>query len=146
MKKILWLIIVMVSMLLQSIVVAEASDVYVDMQRIRTIESSGNPRAYNVSSQARGLYQITPIVVKEWNNYHPRDKHTVEQLFSSSINSKIAHWYMNHRIPQMLRYYGVEDTVDNRLVCYNAGVSYVVGNGKVLPSETVGYIRKYHNQ
>ena len=145
MKKTLWLITVMVSMLLQFIVVAEASDVYVDMQRIRIIESSGNPRAYNVSSQARGLYQITPIVLTEWNNYHSHDKHTIAQLFSSVVNSKIAHWYMNYRIPQMLHYYEVEDTVNHRLVSYNAGVSYVV-HSKALPDETVQYIRKYHNQ
>ena len=146
MNKLLLLITVIVSMLLQFIVVAEASDVYVNMQRIRMIESSGNPRAYNVASQARGLYQITPIVLTEWNNYHPRDTHTVDQLFSSVVNSKIAHWYMNYRIPQMLRYYKVEDTVNNRLISYNAGIAYVVGNGRVLPSETVGYIRKYHNK
>lgn len=124
---------------------AYADDVYVDMQKIRMIESSGNPRAYNVSSQARGLYQITPIVLTEWNNYHPHEQYTVEQLFSSSINSSIAHWYMNYRIPQMLHYYKVEDTVTNRLIAYNAGISYVVGNGKVLPSETVQYIAKYNN-
>ena len=145
MKKILLLITVMVSMLLQFIVVAEAKDVYVDMKRIRIIESSGNPRAYNVSSQARGLYQITPIVLTEWNNYHSHDKHTIAQLFSSVVNSKIAHWYMNYRIPQMLHYYEVEDTVNHRLVSYNAGVSYVV-HSKALPDETVQYIRKYHNQ
>ena len=144
MKKILLLITVMVSMLLQFIVVAEAKDVYVDMQRIRMIESSGNPRAYNVASQARGLYQITPIVLTEWNNYHSHDKHTIAQLFSSVVNSKIAHWYMNYRIPQMLRCYGVEDTVEHRLIAYNAGVSYVV-HFKVLPRETVGYIGKYNN-
>ena len=124
---------------------AYADDVYVDMQKIRMIESSGNPRAYNVSSQARGLYQITPIVLTKYNNYHPHDTHTLEQLFSSRVNSKIAHWYMNKRIPQMLHYYNVEDTVNNRLISYNAGISYVVGNGKVLPSETVQYIAKYNN-
>ena len=138
-------LVVIVSLLLMS-TVAQASEVYIDMQKIRMIESSGNPRAYNKYSHARGLYQITPIVLTEWNNFHPSDKHTLEQLFSSRINSKIAHWYMNHRIPQMLKYYGIEDTVENRLISYNAGISYVVGNGKVLPSETVNYIRKYHNQ
>ena len=138
-------LVVIVSLLLMS-TVAQASEVYIDMQKIRMIESSGNPRAYNKYSHARGLYQITPIVLQEWNNFHPTQQYTLEQLFSSRINSTIAHWYMNYRIPQMLKYYGVEDTVENRLISYNAGISYVVGNGKVLPSETVQYIRKYHNQ
>jgi len=145
MKKSLTLAMMVVSMLLLVSVVAEASDVYVDMHRIRMIESSGNPRAYNTVSHARGLYQITPIVLVEWNNYHPYDTHTAWQLFGSRVNSKIAHWYMNYRIPQMMRYYRVEDTVDSRLVAYNAGISYVV-HSKELPSETVGYIRKYHNK
>ena len=123
---------------------AYADDVYVDMHKIRMIESSGNPRAYNVSSQARGLYQVTPIVLVEWNTYHPHAQYTVEQLFSSSINSSIAHWYMNYRIPQMIHHYGKQDTVHNRLVAYNAGISYVV-HSKVLPSETIQYIAKYNN-
>ena len=131
-------------MLLLLCSVASADDVYVDMQKIKMIESSGNPRAYNEASHARGLYQITPVVLTEWNNYHPHAQYTVDQLFSSSINSEIAHWYMNYRIPQMLRYYGCEDTVENRLISYNAGISYVVGNGKVLPRETVQYIEKYN--
>jgi len=123
---------------------AQASDVHVDMQKIKMIESSGNPRAYNVHSQARGLYQITPIVLEEWNNFHPGDQYTEEDLFSSRVNSTIAHWYMNYRIPQMLKYYGIQDTVTNRLIAYNAGIAYVVGNGKVLPRETVHYIEKYN--
>lgn len=128
-------------MLFSSLV--HADDVYIDMQKIRMIESSGNPRAYNASSHARGLYQITPIVLREWNNYHPREQYTLDQLFSSTINSNIAHWYMNYRIPQMLKHYRCKDTVENRLICYNAGISYVV-LGKALPAETVQYIDKYN--
>ena len=131
-------------LLIMQCTLAYADDVYVDMQKIRMIESSGDPRAYNSTSHARGLYQITPIVLEEWNNYHPKTRYALDQLFISSINSEIAHWYMNYRIPQMLHYYKVEDTVTNRLIAYNAGISYVVGNGKVLPSETVQYIAKYN--
>ena len=47
----------------------------VDMDNIYRIESSHNPKAYNSGSKAKGLGQITPIVLKEWNNYHPNDKH-----------------------------------------------------------------------
>ena len=133
---------VLVVMLLFS-PLAEA-EVTIDMQRIRMIESSGNPRAHNLRTDARGLYQITPICLQEWNNFHPNRQYTSEQLFSSRINSEIAHWYMNYRIPQMLRYYGKPDTIENRLICYNAGIAYVVRNMN-LPRETRDYIKKYHS-
>ena len=62
-------------------------------------------------------------------------------------NLDIAHWYMNTRIPQMLRYYGMPDTVDNHLIAYNFGIGnlirYTTKDIK-LPKETRNYIRKYH--
>jgi len=114
----------------------------IDMDRIQSIESSGDPNAFNQKSKARGLYQITPIVVEEWNNYHPKEKHTVDDLFDPKTNYKMANWYMNDRIPQMLRAYGKEDNLNNRLVSYNAGISYVK-DSRPLPQETKDYIRKY---
>ena len=120
------------------------ADTYIDMHKIRMMESSGDPRAYNKVSHARGLYQITPIVLKEWNNFQPNEQYELEDLFSSKINSMIAHWYMNYRIPQMLRYYKKADSVTNRLISYNAGIDYVVSNLE-LPEETVEYIRRYNN-
>lgn len=115
--------------------------VEIDMTQIMMIESSGNPLAFNSGSEARGLFQITPICLKEWNNFHPSEKHTKDELFNPIINKKIACWYVK-RIKQMLRYYKKEETVDNILTCYNAGVSYVVHN-KALPTETKAYIAKY---
>ena len=120
------------------------ADTYVDMQKIKMMESSGNPRAYNEYSHARGLYQITPIVLEEWNNFHSREKYELDDLFKSKVNTMIAHWYMNYRIPQMLRYYGKPNTVRNRLISYNAGIDYVVRSLK-LPEETIEYIRRYNN-
>jgi len=84
-------------------------------------------------------------VLEEWNNYHPNKTYVLDELYIASVNKEIAYWYMNVRIPQMLRYYGIEDTVENRLISYNAGVSYVFP-GKKLPNETVGYLKKYHKQ
>ena len=122
--------------------VAQA-EVCIDLERVKMIESSGNPRAHNTYSHARGLYQVTPICLRDWNNYHPNDIHTEKELFNSVVNTKIADWYINTRIPQMLQHYGIEDTVNNRLIAYNAGVGCLIG-GRSLPSETVEYIRKYH--
>lgn len=114
----------------------------IDLKIIAQIESSGNPLAHNVRSGARGLHQITKICLEEWNNYHPRQRRVVSDLFDAKINTKIASWYINERIPQMLRHYKKADTTENRLIAYNAGISYVV-SGKKLPTETVNYIKKY---
>jgi len=39
----------------------------IDMDAIATIESSNNPKAFNEQSGARGLYQITPLCLKHYN-------------------------------------------------------------------------------
>jgi hypothetical protein len=122
---------------------AEAASSEVDMNKIYSIESSNNPQAHNKSSNAKGLGQITPIVLKEWNNFHPKDKHSDADLFNADTNKKIASWYMNKRIPQMLKAKKLKDTPENRLVAYNAGISKV---GKILPRETQQYLKKYKQQ
>jgi len=115
----------------------------VDMSIIAQIESSSNPMAisYKGAKYGRGLCQISEVCLKEYNEYTFCPDYTVEELFIAKVNLKIADWYMNKRIPSMLRYYGVEDTVDNRLWAYNAGIGRVV-NG-VMPEETKRYIEKY---
>lgn len=121
---------------------AEAST-DVDMNKIYSIESSDNPKAHNKSSNAKGLGQITPIVLKEWNNFHPKESHTDNDLFNPEVNKKISSWYMNKRIPQMLKAKKLADTIENRLVAYNAGIGRV---GKILPKETADYIKKYNKK
>jgi soluble lytic murein transglycosylase-like protein len=111
------------------------------MAAIKQIESSGNPLAFNKGSGARGLYQITPICLKEWNNFHKDDRHSLEDLFIPAVNRKIAVWYLAVRLPQMLRHYGKEVIIDNILWGYNAGIGYVVKN--IKPTETRDYIKKY---
>ena len=115
----------------------------IDMTKISQIESSNNPEAYNAKSQARGKNQITPIVLKEWNNYHKSEQHGVKDLFNEEINDKIANWYMNKRIPQMLKAKKIKDTVENRLIAYNYGIGNI---GKPLPLETRNYLKKYRGE
>lgn len=121
---------------------AQTPSVEVDMNRIYAIESSNNPRAHNKRTNARGLGQITPIVVDEWNNFNPDTPITTDSLWNAGLNQQVASWYMNDRIPKMLRAYGIPDTIDNRLAAYNAGIGIVKAN-RGLPSETQNYIRKY---
>jgi soluble lytic murein transglycosylase-like protein len=115
---------------------------YININRIITIESHGNDKAYNKGSGARGLCQITPICLKEWNNFHKSEQYTLNDLWNAEINKKIAIWYLEVRIPQMLRHFGIEVNTRNILICYNAGIDYLVRNRK-LKQETVDYIKKY---
>ena len=108
---------------------------------IIAIESSGNPLAYNQSSGARGLCQITPIVLLEFNKFN-RTAYELEDLFHPDTNKMIAEWYLYKRIPQMLEHFNKPVTERNVLICYNAGIRYVAHDLKI-PSETERYIEKY---
>lgn len=121
---------------------AQANAEEIDLKAIAQIESSGNPWAHNKADDSRGLYQITPICLKEYNNFHPKAAFSMDDLWNTSISSVIADWYLNKRIPQMLRAYKKPVTVENIIVAYNSGISYVVKN-KPLPQITKNYLKKY---
>ena len=121
---------------------------YVNLSKIKMIESSGNPNAYNEKTEAIGLYQITPVCLKEWNNYHPKEHYTKNDLYNPEINEKIAKWYLNIRIPEMLKYYGYKITVENIIICYDWGIGNFIKwkkGKKKLPEETKNYLREYGN-
>lgn len=115
----------------------------VDYKKIIWLESRGNPLAKS-NYNARGLMQITPIVLKEYNSFHSTDYH-IKKLYEPIFNVKVGRWYLEKRIPQMLRYYKKPVSIRNILICYNAGISYVV-SGKNIPSETKAYIQNYNNR
>ena len=112
----------------------------INLNKIKQIESHGNPLAYNKSSGARGLYQITQICLDEYNNYNNKSYNS-NDLFIPSINEAIASWYLEKRIPQMLKYYNLEVTVENILWAYNGGIGKVRKN--IMDKETENYIEKY---
>ena len=141
----------------------------VNMDIIAIIESNNNPNAYNKKSGAIGLYQITPIVYEDWKNHnyiyefegktedgkkviiHFRpDYFSLRYLFVPEFNKEVADWYMQKRIPQLLRYYKIPDTITNRLIAYNWGIGnlkkwYFSKNPKfTLPQETHDYLIKYY--
>lgn len=115
----------------------------VDMDAVSRIESSGNAKAFNKTSKARGLFQITPIVLEDFNKaVWNREDITEDELFDRDVNTMIATWYMKVRIPQLLKHFGEEASVRNVLVSWNAGIKYVV-EGRDLPDETSNFIQKY---
>lgn len=75
----------------------------------------------DLNGQARGLMQITPVVLTEYNNYHHHSNITSNDLFSSTTNKIVGSWYLNKRIPSLLRHYHKIVNVRNVLICYNAG-------------------------
>lgn len=120
------------------------SSVYADkvsVKKVIWLESKGNPLARSRFG-ARGLMQVTPIVLKEYNRYH-KTEHKVKKLYNPLFNVKVGKWYLHKRIPQMLKYYKKEVSVRNILIAYNAGISYVRWD-KRLPSQTRAYIRRYN--
>jgi len=114
----------------------------INLSKIAYIESRNNPLAYNKHSGARGIYQITPICLKDYNNYH-KVKYNLDDLFIPKINRIIASWYLEIRIPQMLKHYKKEVNIDNILWAYNAGIGKVIK--EIKPEETKNYIIKYYN-
>ena len=113
----------------------------VNVNAVTYIESKNNPQAYAIKENARGLGQIRPIVLQEYNKYN---KTTVRpcDLFLGAINLKICDWYLNKRIPAMLRAYRLADTIENRLICYNAGIGKL--RSGAIPSRTIAYIKEYN--
>jgi soluble lytic murein transglycosylase-like protein len=114
----------------------------IDMQKIAKIESSGNPLAIGKGGDI-GLYQITPVLLKDYNNFHSI-KYSRLQLFNATINTQIAQWYFEIRIPQLLRHFKIPVTQRNILICYNSGINTLVKNKK-LPEITRKYLIKYNN-
>lgn len=109
------------------------------------IESDGNPKAYKNSTGASGLMGITPIVVKEWNEFHPNEKYSINDLFDAKINKKIGAWYLNERIiNRYLPNYGLEITTEHVGSAWNWGIGKLkrfgsidnVEKRKKLPGET----------
>lgn len=112
-----------------------------DFVKLARIESSMNPEAYNKKTKATGLFQITPVVVKEYNERF-KTSLTLENMKSITISTRVAIWYADHRIPQILRYYKRPVTTQTILWCWNAGIGkYLKG---IMPEETREFINKYN--
>ena len=122
----------------------------VDMSKIFLIESNNNPLAVNKSG-ARGLGQVmegtwnecVKAMGKDWD-YHTDWEDPVK-------NAAVSAYYMNTKIPKMLKYYEIPDIIDPRLAAYNWGIGHLKSCYKEyntervnhIPIETKGYIRKY---
>jgi len=115
----------------------------INMRRIAEIESGNNPKAENPRTGARGLCQIMKSTWEEMTRKMGVDW-PWEEAFNEEANKEVADYYMNTEIPRLLRHFGIEDTIENRLVAYNWGVGNLHKLGlEKAPQETLDYIEKY---
>ena len=101
--------------------------VKVDLIRLAAIESSINPTAISKTGDY-GLLQINPSALEGYNNAF-NSSLTPEDLLSPEINIQVGDWYINKRIPQLLKAEGLPDNVANRLAAYNQGARGLATNG-----------------
>ena len=142
--KFIVLLVVLVLGLCLMIDVISASEI-VNMKKIKMIESTNNPNAFNLRTNAIGLYQITPVVVADYND-HFKTKLKIHELYDPELNEAVAYWYMNSRIPTFLKYYHIKDTVENRLIAWHDGIGNLrkyLKKERTLGKEMQGFLRKY---
>lgn len=139
-KRLLWITgLITLFIVMASCAVCHASE-RINTGLIAQIESGGHPDAYNRHSKAVGLCQITPIVLKEYNNRYGL-WYKQEHLYNTDFNFIVADWYINKRIPFIFKHLWIDDNIKNRLWAYNAGVGKVKRG--IMPQETKEYIEKY---
>lgn len=115
----------------------------IDMQAICQIESGCRTDAVGSAGDI-GAYQITPILLEDFNNFSALTngpQYDMEDMFDGGNNFEVAHWYITERIPFLLKTLYQPVTRRNILICYNAGIRAVVRNK--IPRTTMRYLRKY---
>lgn len=112
----------------------------VDLSAIAQIESSGNPSAIGDHGKSQGLYQISQPVVSDYNQAH-NTSYSIQDCLRQTISQKIASWYLNERIPSLLKHFKQPVTTETVIQAYNCGINCVVKGH--LPTITKNYLKKY---
>ena len=129
----------------------ETSDgIQIDMDRIIAIESSGNPLAVS-SAGCRGLCQIAEGTWIECTRRMGVTWTWDEDAWQPGENRAVGRYYINTRIPEMLRHYGIDDNHATRIGAYNWGIGNLRrawerhGHDWLAhaPKETQDYVIKY---
>ncbi len=119
----------------------------VNLEALSSIESSGNPRAFNSRTNCFGLFQISIVCLQDYNSRN-KTAYTTEDLFDPEVNRRIAAWYLDwlrHALPR----FGVPADLKNILAAYNWGIGNVArwhkagADPQLLPRETARYVQKY---
>lgn len=116
---------------------------YIDMHALAVVESSNNPAAYNKKSKASGLYQITPICLKDYNRTHTKGaRFVMKDMFVPEKAEVVARWYLAERLTNMIGWMGLPVTTQRILWAWNAGIRRMAEG--VMPSETREFINRYN--
>jgi len=123
---------------------AEAASPRIDLSIIATIESGANPCAYNAREQAYGMYQIREGALADYNTAGPGRARplVLSDMYDSLISEVVARWYFDVAIPRYLKYFKIKDTLENRIIAWNAGIG-TLASGRPVPPITRAYIRVY---
>lgn len=132
--------IIIITIILFPLCTAYAQHDEINMHTLMIIESSGNPYAVS-NANAYGLFQIRKIALDDYNQFH-KEKYSIDDLFNSAINKKIADWMITVRIPQLLRHYGIEPSKESILQSYNLGTYAYAVNGKRNDNYVTKYLKK----
>lgn len=124
--------------------------IQIDMDRIIAIESSGNPLAVS-SAGCRGLCQIAEGTWIECTRRMGVTWTWDEDAWQPGENRAVGNYYINTRIPEMLRHYGIDDNHATRIGAYNWGIGNLRrawerhGHDWLAhaPKETQDYVIKY---
>ena len=112
----------------------------VSLDALAMIESSNNPRAINRDEGSYGLFQISPIALKDFNE-QVGSKLTMDDMMREEKNAHVAIWLLEVRIPELLAFYKKPLTVKNQIISFNCGISCL--DRKELPKTTKDYLAKY---
>ena len=127
----------------------EPNPAQVDIGAMAQVESGDDPNAVGPCGE-HGCCQIMQATWDECVDRLGRTDWIWEtRSFDQYANKTVAGYYVNVRIPQMLRYYGVPDTLEVRLASYNWGIGKVRrlwrkdGTLDNLPQSVKKYIERY---
>ncbi len=122
----------------------------ISMDKIYSIESSNNPNAVNPSG-AKGYGQLMKKTWEDCVKEMGKNWNYDTDWMNKEKNKSVSEYYMNTKIPKMLKHYGIPDEIDTRLAAYNWGIGnlnncykeYKENWKKFIPQETKNYIIKY---
>lgn len=139
-KSLKWILILVITGLVCIADNAYSNPEIIDLNAISFIESSNNPRAINKDEGSFGLFQISPVALKEFNQRVGANL-TMKDMLREEKNAHVAIWLLEVRIPELLAFYKKPLTVKNQIISFNCGISCL--DRKELPKTTKDYLAKY---
>lgn len=110
-----------------------------NLDSIRKIESQDGKYVLNPEEGAYGPFQIRIKALRDFR-HETGSKWKLHDMYNEAKAAHVAIWYLEVRIPALLKAWGHADTLENRIVAWNCGITCV---GDIIPPGTKRYIRDY---